>query len=101
MIARFDVYEIKRTESRYVVDVQADLLAELSTRVVVPLLPPSLMTARIRDLNPAITIGTETFLFHPQLILTIPKQALRRHVTQLTVERDSITRALDILLTGF
>jgi len=100
-MARFDVYEIKRTISRYVVDVQADLLVSLGTRVVVPLLPPSLMAAPIRDLNPAVTIGTETFLFHPQLILTIPRQALRRHVSQLTIERDDITRALDILLTGF
>lgn len=74
-MARFDVYEIKRTISRYVVDVQADLLVSLGTRVVVPLLPPSLMAAPIRDLNPAVTIGTETFLFH--LSLSSPYQGKR------------------------
>ena len=38
-MARFDVYRLAgRGEARFVLDVQADILDELGTRIVVPLL---------------------------------------------------------------
>jgi toxin CcdB len=100
-MACFDVYEIKRTVSRYVVDVQADVLASLATRVVVPLLPVSRTTNRFRDLNPLVSIGTEALVFFPQLILTTFKKELRQQIFQVITERDDLTRALDMLLCGF
>ncbi|WP_231098549.1 CcdB family protein [Gluconobacter oxydans] len=42
-MARFDVYRLAgRGEARFVLDVQADILDELGTRIVVPLLSQSL-----------------------------------------------------------
>ena len=48
-MARFDVYA-RAAEPGYLVDVQADLLGELNTRIVVPLLQVELAPRRADDL---------------------------------------------------
>lgn len=50
-MARFDVYAGLGAGDGYVVDVQAPLLDQLGTRVVIPLLPAERVSV-IRNLNP-------------------------------------------------
>ena len=100
-MARFDVHPMPGGGSGYVLDVQADLLSELATRVVVPLLPEDAAPKPLSDLNPAFEIDGTRHVMVAQAIASIPGYELKRRVGSLAAERDSITRALDVLLTGF
>ena len=100
-MARLDVYPSPGQSARgYVLDVQADLLAALTTRTVVPLLPADDVRATMRDLNPVFDIDGERHVMLTQAIATVPRRALRRRVGSLLSHHDAVLRALDILLTG-
>jgi toxin CcdB len=85
----------------YVVDVQAQLLDHLKTRTVVPLLPQSLAPPLITHLNPVFSIGGEAHVMVTQAIATLHVRELREKVLSLDAQHDEITRALDILFTGY
>lgn len=99
-MARFDLYAGLGPGEGYVVDVQADLLDALTTRVVIPLLPRATVKM-IRDLNPVVRLDDEDFVMMTQELAAVPCRDLRRKVGSLFDRRDDITRALDVLLTGF
>jgi toxin CcdB len=82
------------------VDIQADLLSDPATRVVVPLLPDSRIRRRAADLNPAFEIDGKRHALMPQGIATLKRKEPGRAVASLRAEHDRILRALDILLTG-
>jgi toxin CcdB len=99
-MARFDVYPMPNNRLGFVVDVQADLLDHLATRAVVPLLPLTDFQTPIRDLNPILKIDDVPHVFVPQSIATVPVKTLGPVKVSLDREYDTLTRALDILLTG-
>lgn len=99
-MARFDLHR-PRGGSGYVLDVQSNHLDELQTRVVVPLLPPAQVPRPVGELHPVFHIGGEPFVMATQLLGAIPRRELGRAVGTLEPHRDEITRALDLLLTGF
>ncbi len=100
-MARHDVHPMPGKGDGYVIDVQADLLAQLATRTVVPLLPEDGAPTPINDLNPVFEIRGRRHVLVTQAIASIPRRELKRAVASLAEHRDSITRALDILLVGF
>jgi toxin CcdB len=100
-MARFDVYELRQRSARYVVDVQTEFLSHLSTRVVIPLFPVSGPVAPAAGLNPVVVIGGKDFALWTQALSALPLTDLKSPVASLAAHRDEITRALDILLTGF
>ncbi len=101
-MARFDVYPSPAKGGvGYVLDVQADLLRDLDTRVVVPLLPPEQAPKPASGLNPAFEIDGQTHLMLTQFLAAIPARALKASVLSLEARHDDITRALDCLLVGF
>ena len=59
-MAQFDVYENQNQETNqanpYLLDVQAELLDNLATRVVVPLITASAMGKAVKHLNPQFEI---------------------------------------------
>ncbi|MGB1216006.1 MAG: CcdB family protein [Pikeienuella sp.] len=57
-MARYDVYA-NPDASGYLLDVQADLLDSLNTRVVVPLMPISAAPSPAKRLNPVFNIQSE------------------------------------------
>jgi toxin CcdB len=99
-MARFDVYPMPNNRPGYVVDVQADLIDQLATRAVVPLLPLADFKSPIRDLNPIFEINGESYVFAPQAIATVPVKVLGSPKSSLDRDYHTLTRALDILLTG-
>lgn len=101
-MARFDVFPAPgQAGPGYVLDVQADLLRELGTRVVVPLLPPSSAPRPARGLNLSFEIDGKSHLMLTQFIAAVPEKELKQAVASLKAHSDDITRALDILLTGY
>ena len=99
-MARFDLYASVGGGKGYVIDVQADLLELLATRVVIPLLPRDRAVA-VRDLNPVVRVDDEDYVVMTQELSAVPRFNLRRKIGSLADRRDEITRALDVLLIGF
>ena len=99
-MARFDLHAGLGDGKGYVVNVQADLLDSLATRVVVPLMPRASVKV-IRDLNPIVRIEDMDYIVMTQELAAVPRSSLRRAIGSLAEWRDEITRALDVLLIGF
>ena len=101
-MSRLDVHPMPgRAGHGYVIDVQADLLEHLKTRIVVPLIPEKDAPPRIKDLNPIFEVAGAPHVMVTQAIATVPTRELRQVTMSLNKHHDDITRALDILLTGY
>lgn len=99
-MARFDVYANLGSVG-YVLDVQADLLNALNTRIVVPLMPISAAPRPAGRLNPKFQIGDAPHLMVTQFMAAVPRAVLGRPVTNLADQDAEIMAALDMALVGF
>lgn len=82
-------------------DVQADLLGALATRVVVPLVTVKRHGARpITRLNPVVRISGVDYVVLFQELAAIPASALGAAVGSLAARRDELVAAVDLLFTG-
>lgn len=86
----------------YLLDAQSDLLADLGTRVVIPVAKlNSLGITPLTRLMPEVDIdGDICVLLTPQLA-GVASQELGQPVASLAHLRDEIVAALDLLFTGF
>ncbi len=85
----------------YLLDVQADLLASLATRVVVPLVRVAASDKAIKHLNPQFLVGQTAVFMSTAELAGVPIRSLGKKVASLKDRRDDIIAALDFLLTGF
>jgi toxin CcdB len=99
-VPRFDLYG-PRGGPGLLLDIQSNVTSSLATRVVVPLLPASDVPAPLRGLHPVFRIEDRELIMATQLLAAVPRRELGRAIGNLEAERDTITRALDILFTGF
>lgn len=101
-MAQFDVHRNpKRGAFPLLLDVQADLLSALATRVVVPMTKLDKRSAKpISRLNPTVVVDGVTYTLVFQELAAIPKVALGERVTSLAVRRADLIAALDLLITG-
>lgn len=83
-----------------VVVLQSDLLDEIATRVVAPLLPVETFSRIMDTLNPVVMVGERRHVLMPQMMATLTAAELGTAVGSLGVYRDEITRALDALWSG-
>ena len=98
-MARFDVH-VSTDRAGYLLDVQADLLAHLNTRIVVPLLPVAVAPKPAQRLNPIFRLGEADHVMVTQFLSAVPVAILGRPVSTL-IERDvEIVGALDLVLSG-
>ncbi len=102
-MARFDVHEFRSSGVPLVLDVQANLLNDLNTRVVVPLFPHT--KARLETapkLKPVFQINNKTYVLMTTDMGTVHKAELGPGVVNLEQEyREIIVEALDFLFQGF
>lgn len=98
-MAQFDVYA-NRSGDGLLLDCQADLLSDLNTRFVVPLLPPELAPKPGGRLNPAFDVHGDRYVMVTQYAGALEQRELGRKVASLTEHDFEITRALDVLITG-
>jgi len=99
-MARFDVYRMA-TAQGFLLDVQTDLLSELSTRVVVPLLPLTNAPLPAQRLNPVFDIENLEVLMATQFLAAVPESELKEVVGNLEGFQNEISVALDMLFSGF
>ncbi len=99
-MARFAVYAEPEGDG-YLLDVQADALEHLNTRVVVPLLPAKRAPQPAATLNPVFRIGTVDYVMATQYMAAVPARILQHSPFSLAPRRDEIVAAVDLLLQGF
>ncbi len=103
-MSQFDVHKNPDRQMRrsapYVVDVQSDLLAELASRVVVPLLILSQMDKHVTRLNPVFSIKGAPVVFSASELAGVSARTLGPKVASLARHRQEILDALDLLFTG-
>ncbi len=104
-MAQFSVHKNKNPKSRdaypYLIDIQSDLLSELSTRVVAPLTKlTSLRRKSIRDLTPVVEVEGVKFLILTPQLAGIAAKELGQIVGNVSAQRDEIVAAVDFLVTG-
>ena len=104
-MAQFTVYKNKNSRSKatypLLVDVQADLLDDLQTRIVIPLTKvPALTKKPIARLTPSIDVGGEQYLLMTPQLAGIARSELGSAAGSVADQRGAIVAALDLLITG-
>ncbi len=97
-MARFDTY---RYEDGYLLDVQADLLDGLNTRMVVPLMPLDTAPKPADRLNPVFTIEGGEYVMVTQFMAAVPVRELGQPVGSVGHDFERVRTALDMLFDGF
>ncbi len=103
-MAQFDVYLNPNSDTcesiPYLLDVQADLLDMLNTRVVVPLVLAQVMGREAGRLNPKFKIKGIVVAMSTAEMAGVQMRVPGEKVTSLKTKRDEIIAALDLLFTG-
>ncbi len=103
-MAQFDVYLNPNPDTResipYLLDVQADLLGALATRVVAPLILAEEMGLAAKHLNPQFKIKGVAVVMSTAELAGIPIRSAGDKIASLKNRRDEIIAALDLLFTG-
>lgn len=99
-MARFDVHPNPDGEG-YLLDVQADVLSYLLSRVVVPLQPKAVAHIPMARLNPVIDVGGNELVMMTHFLSAVPKSILQPPIANLEPKRDVIVDAMDFLQQGF
>lgn len=102
---QFDVYKNENPTSRerfpFLVDVQADLLAELESRVVIPLAPEAGYASKVlKGLMPVLRMNGKAYVVVTALVAGVPRRALGSKFANVSEYRAELLAALDLLLTG-
>lgn len=104
-MAQFDVYENPSKSSRslypYLVDIQSPYIAEIATRIVLPLGYMSLFKNQaMNKLTPVITYEDENLLLLTPQISSVPARLLNKPIGSLRHFREEIVKSLDFAIQG-
>lgn len=97
-MARLEIHAWSGSDA-FLVDCQSDLLADLPTRFVIPLVPHYSGGALPR-LNPVFFVRGTALTLVPQLATTVRSTELSAPVGSLADHHYEIGAAIDILLSG-
>lgn len=85
----------------YFVDIQAELLETLNTRLVIPLTPIELIEKKAPShLCPTISIDEGHFVILTHQMASVPSRILTDPVNDLSAFRSEIIAAIDFLVSG-
>jgi toxin CcdB len=99
-MAQFDNYRRQGGGIELLLDLQDDMLENLSTRVVAPLAPLGAVGPPMQALNPRIAVGGVPYVLLTHLLAAIPTAALGELAGSARTQRDEIVGAIDLLFTG-
>jgi toxin CcdB len=99
---QFDVLKntnpITNQQIPYLLNIQNDILHNLSTIVVVPLIKD---IQPISNLNPTFPINNEIVVMSTAELASVSKSLLGEKICSLSDKRTEIISALDFMITGF
>jgi toxin CcdB len=98
-MAQFDFYP-QRGGPGYWLDCQTELLDEIETRFVIPLIPLEFAPEPIRQLNPVFDLDGVPCALLAQQAGPIPRAELKQAAGSLSGFRYEIINALDFLISG-
>ena len=90
--------KIQKKSIPFLLDIQNDVLKNLSTRVVIPLV---ISNQSINFLNPKFTIDEIEVILSAGELASIPMEILGSKICSLKEKREEIIGAVDFLVTGF
>lgn len=96
-MAQFDVHGFG---DALVLDCQSDLLEQIDSRFVVPLVAHSEAAHVARRLNPIFEVNGERYVMLTQAAAAVRRRELGAVVTSLAAHSFEITGALDVLIGG-
>lgn len=104
-MAQFDVYSNPDPDTNktypYFVDLQAEIIADLSTRVVAPLVSrDELRHAPLQVLCPEVDVKGARYVLMTHQLASIPVPSNLSPVASLREQRYELLNALDFLITG-
>jgi toxin CcdB len=103
-MAQFDVHRNPHPETRdwapYLLVLQHDLLGQLRTAVVAPLVVEARFGRSATTLNPVFEIEGRPVVMSTAELAGISRQQLGEHVQSLRTMRDEIRAAIDLLIRG-
>jgi toxin CcdB len=99
-MARFQVYRLKQGNV-LAVDLQADMLSNLPSRVMAPLYRVQDMSWAMVRLNPRFDIAGDAYVMATQRMASVPLADIGPVIADLSPRGDDITAALDVLFRGF
>ena len=101
-MAQFDVYRNPRRGTYpLLLDVQADVMAQLATRIVVPLAERDRYDrAPMTRTSPIVTIDSHEYIAVVPLLAAIAKSALGPKIGSLASRRADLIHAIDRLVAG-
>lgn len=92
----------KNSAYPYLVDVQSDIIDELTTRIVIPLYPMNrLQAGQVKRLNPVIEIEGEGYLVMTHEMASVPASLLGKQVMDARPYRQRIKDSIDFIFDGF
>jgi toxin CcdB len=101
-VAQFDVHkntEPSRNRVPFLLDIQADLLKVLATRVVVPLVRPDVLGDQlIRHLH--VEVDGKRLVALVSELAAVPARALGPRVASLAHRRADLVRAFNVTVAG-
>lgn len=97
---RFNVYP-NPSGKGYLLNVQADMLLHLHSRLVIPLLPVESVPAPTKNLHPVFDINGQVCVLATQAMAAVPSKLLKQPVCNLRNRYDEVVGAIDFLLNGF
>jgi len=100
-MARFDVMRAHGT-GYYVVDVQAEILRSLRSRIVIPLVPAQSMPGEAAPrLRPILKFNGGEYVLNTPEMAAVPWPRLGEPVGSLSHQDTIIVDAIDFVLQGF
>jgi toxin CcdB len=99
-MAQFDIYRRQGAGVEFLLELQDNLLGNLSTRVVAPLVSPGTVGAPMKTLNPRIMVAGTDHILLTHLLAAIPASVLGDPVASASPQRDEIIASIDLLFTG-
>ena len=84
----------------YLLSVQSDLIGDMRTCVVVPLIAPARAEIAATGLMPTLHVEGKPWVMDTPLLAGVPRQVLGKPVADLSSERPTIMAALDLLISG-
>lgn len=99
-MTRFHVHRLKAGDG-LVMDLQADLLDGLESRVVAPLIAVEQIGQAFVRLSPRLEIDGRCYIVAVPSMAAIPRQVVGDSIADFSARRDELIAAVDFLFQGF